>query len=404
LKPDDVRYRFWPIAERNIVVRNDQRIPAYGIAVVATALAVLVRDLLMPLWGYGLPFLTFYPAVMIASWYGGLGPGLVATSLSTFAALHFFISPARPGHVQFPDILALFLFTLINMLIASLSEKLHQAIRSAETDTALLRQSEEQMRQAEQRKDEFLAILGHELRSPLNNLASALHLLKTRSDEEDVRDLSVTLLDRQIRHINGIVSDLLDISRIGQGKLQLTIELLDVNIVAKETTEDFCRSLRKDLTVSVEAPAIPLWVRGDRTRIAQMLTNLLQNAAKFTNTGGRVTVGIKPDQLRQRVVISVSDTGMGIEPELLQRLFSVYTQGDRALKRTEGGLGLGLAIVKSLAELHDGTVEALSAGKGRGSEFRVSIPLSETPSVTTSTLHETTLLASKHSQRHGTTK
>ena len=222
--------------------------------------------------------------------------------------------------------------------------------------------------------------------------------------EEDVRDLSITLLDRQVRHINRIVSDLLDISRIGQGKLQLTMELLDLSIITRETTEDFCRSLRKDLTVSLEAPASPLWVRGDRTRIAQMLTNLLQNAAKFTNSGGRVMVGLRPDQLQKRVVISVADTGMGIEPELLQRLFSVYTQGDRTLKRTEGGLGLGLAIVKSLAELHDGTVEVFSAGKGRGSEFRVSMPLSETPEVNTTTLRETTLLASKHSQRHGSKK
>src|SRR5262249_47105892 len=115
---------------------------------------------------------------MIASWYGALGPGLLATSLSTFSALHFFMSPLRE-RIQFSDVLALFLFTLINMLIASLCEKLHQAIRHAETDAALVKKSEERMRQAEQRKDEFLAILGHELRSPLNNLSSALHLLRT---------------------------------------------------------------------------------------------------------------------------------------------------------------------------------------------------------------------------------
>jgi len=387
-------------AERNTVVRNNERIAAYGIAVVATALAVLVRDLLTPVLGYDLPFLTFYPAVMIASWYGGLGPGLVATSLSTFSALHFFISPSLTGLIQFPNALALFLFALVNMLIASLSEKLHQAIRRAETDAALVKRSEEHMRQAEQRKDEFLAILGHELRSPLNNLGSALHLLRTRANEEDVRDLSISLLDRQIGHINRIISDLLDISRIGQGKLQLTRELLDLNTVIKETTEDFCRSLRKDVTVSVEAPATPLCVRGDRTRIAQMLTNLLQNAAKFTNSGGKITVAIKPDQLQKQVGVSVTDTGVGIEPDLLQRLFSIYTQGDRTLEQTEGGLGLGLAIVKSLAELHGGTVEVFSDGKGQGSEFRFCIPLGETPSVSTTTLHETTLVAPKHSKRH----
>src|SRR5215831_18279813 len=386
----------------SIVVANAQKIQAYGIALVATALAVLVRDLLAPLWGFSFPFITFHPAVMIASWYGGLGPALFATSFATFLSLHLYMSPAHSGRLPFPDALALFIFALINMLIAGLCERLHHAVRNAETDAALLKQSEEQMREAEKRKDEFLAMLGHELRNPLNNLNSSMYLLRSRSNEEDVRELSIKLIDRQTQHINRIISDLLDISRIRQGKLQLTTERLDLRALAKETTEDFCRSLQKNLMISIKTPETPVWVKGDRTRIAQMLTNLLQNAAKFTNSGGKITVSVSADLPEQRANVSVADTGVGIDPELLQRLFSLYTQADRTLARTEGGLGLGLAIVKSLAELHGGNVEAFSAGTGRGSEFRFSIPLSGTSLANSTIVQETTVVTSERSQRRST--
>jgi len=135
-----------------------------------------------------------------------------------------------------------------------------------------------------------------------------------------------------------------------------------------------------------------------------MLTNLLQNAAKFTNTGGKITVAVSVDSLEQLANVSVADTGVGIDPELLQQLFSLYTQGDRTLARTEGGLGLGLAIVKSLAELHGGNVEAFSPGNGRGSEFRFSIPLAGRSLAISAIAQETTIVASEHSQRRSTSR
>src|SRR5262249_33191516 len=134
----------------------------------------------------------------------------------------------------------------------------------------------------------------------------------------------------------------------------------------------------------------------------QMLTNLLQNAAKFTNAGGRITVLVSLDLPQHRANVSVIDTGVGIDPELLQQLFILYTQGDRTMARTDGGLGLGLAIVKSLAELHGGTVEAFSAGNGRGSEFRFSIPLTGPSLASTTIAQETTIVATEHSERHST--
>jgi len=184
--------------------------------------------------------------------------------------------------------------------------------------------------------------------------------------------------------------------------LQLENERLDLCILARETIEDFCRTLEKNVTVCIEAPEIPLAVKGDRTRIAQMLTNLLQNSAKFTNANGRITIRIALDIEEKQVVVSVADTGIGIEPELLPRLFSIYTQS-RQTTSSEGGLGLGLAIVKSLAELQGGRVEAFSQGKGRGAEVRFRLPLTEVPTAAP-ILRETMIVPPRQSAQRRTSK
>ena len=384
------------------MIARQRKILSYGVAAVMTASALFLRGLLTPLWGLSLPFLTFYPAVMVASWYGGFGAGLLASLLSAFSALYFFILPAHPGSLPASDLVGLLFFTVINILIAYLNEKLHQAVRRAEAHADLLEKSEEQMREAERKKDEFLAMLGHELRTPLNNLAGGIHLLRSSPNDEDIRLRSIEVIDRQFRHMTRIVGDLLDISRIGQGKLQLENERLDLCILARETIEDFCRTLEKNVTVCIEAPEIPLAVKGDRTRIAQMLTNLLQNSAKFTNANGRITIRIALDIEEKQVVVSVADTGIGIEPELLPRLFSIYTQS-RQTTSSEGGLGLGLAIVKSLAELQGGRVEAFSQGKGRGAEVRFRLPLTEVPTAAP-ILRETMIVPSRQSAQRRASK
>ena len=348
----------------------------YGFAIAATALALIFRQFLTPLWGARLPFLTFFPAVMLSSWYGGIRPGLFATALSTFSVWYFFVIPNHAERLPLPDAVALLLFTWIALLIVFLYEKLHRAVQHAESQAALLQESEERMREAEQQKDEFLAMVCHELRTPLNNLASGTYLLRSRGTDELIRIRGIDTVERQVRNMSHIVSDLMDISRIGRGKLQLTIERLDLNDVIKETTEDLCDGLKKNLEVAFEAPRGPVWVDADRTRLAQMLTNLLQNAAKFTNAGGQIRVRVGTmDQ--NKVTVTVADTGAGIDAELLPRLFDAYTQGGSTRTSSEAGLGLGLAIVKSLAELHGGSVEAFSRGKGQGSEFRFSLPMTQ---------------------------
>lgn len=353
------------------------KILRYGFAIAATALALIFRQFLTPLWGLRLPYLTFFPAVMLASWYGGLGAGLLATALSTVSVWYFFVIPSNQGPLPLPDAVATMLFTMINLLIVLLYEKLHRAVRHAESQAALLLKSEERMRAAERQKDEFLAMVCHELRNPLNNLASGTYLLRSRASDEVIRNRAIDTVERQVRNMSRIVSDLMDISRIGRGKLQLTLERLDLNELIKETTEDVCEGMKKNLEVALEVPPNPVWVEADRTRLAQMLTNLLQNAAKFTNSGGQIRVRVCTAAENQ-VSVSVTDTGAGIDAELLPRIFTAYTQGGGTQAPNETGLGLGLAIVKSLTELHGGSVEAFSRGRGLGSEFRFNLPVTQT--------------------------
>lgn len=364
----------------------------YGVAVVATAAAVFLRELLLPLWGTTLPFLTFYPAVMVASWYGGLGAGLFATLLSGFSAFYFFLPPRSVTGTDVGDLVGFVLFILFNAMIAFLSEKLHRTVRGAQADAARLKESEEQLdrhasewralseklQEAERRKDDFLATLAHELRTPLSSIAGGAHILHSTAANDDARRRAIEVIERQTRYMSRLVEDLLDISRIGCGKLEIVKESLDLGALARETVSDFSRIMETtNLTISVEVSETPLWVNGDRTRIAQMLTNLLQNSAKFTNPGGQITVRIHSDGSQRRAIVSVIDTGVGIDPDLLPHIFNAYSQGSHAASHSKGGLGLGLALVKSLAELQGGDVQASSPGKGHGSEIRFSLPLTK---------------------------
>jgi CheY-like chemotaxis protein len=190
------------------------------------------------------------------------------------------------------------------------------------------------------------------------------------------------MMARQVRHLTHLVGDLLDASRISQGKVQLRKQRLDLGQLARTTAEDRRPVLEgAGLALELEVPQTPVWVSGDATRLAQILTNLLDNAAKFAERGRNVTVGVTADAQRHRAVLAVRDQGIGIEPEMLPRLFRPFTQADKTLDRSRGGLGLGLALVKGLAELHGGEVQAASEGPGRGAEFTVRLPLEQEPAV-----------------------
>jgi PAS domain S-box-containing protein len=232
------------------------------------------------------------------------------------------------------------------------------------------------LREADQRKDEFLGMLSHELRNPLTPIRNSLDVLDrtTPGGEQDRR--ARVVIGRQLNQLTRLVDDLLDVTRISRGKIRLQQARLDFVDLVRQTVEDH-RSLLEGRDVTVELPAGGLWVVGDRARLAQAIGNLLQNAAKFTPKGGQVSVSLARSD--GRAVVEVTDTGMGIEPDLLPRLFEPFTQGERSLARTRGGLGLGLSLVKGLIEQHGGTVTGTSEGPGKGARFTFALPVDEQP-------------------------
>ncbi len=228
-------------------------------------------------------------------------------------------------------------------------------------------------READRRKDEFLAMLAHELRNPLAPLRNALHLLELPDLGPDQERQVRARMGRQVEHLVRMVDDLLDVSRLLRGKIELRAETIDVaDVVARavETAQPVIDTAGHELTVTL--PDAPLWVGGDRVRLAQVLANLLTNAAKYTERAGRITLTAADEN--GEAVVRVRDTGVGIAPELLPRVFDLFVQGDRSPARSQGGLGIGLTLVRRLVELHNGSVQAHSDGPGRGSEFVVRLP------------------------------
>jgi len=223
---------------------------------------------------------------------------------------------------------------------------------------------------ANRAKDEFLAMLGHELRNPLAPILTAIELMNLRADDTSRREREV--IARHVKHVVRLVGDLLDVSRIAQGKVQLDCKPVELARVIDKAIEAAVPLIdERAHQLRVEVPA-GLWLHADETRICQVLSNLLTNAAKYTQHGG--TLAISAARERDELVIVVSDTGMGIPPELMPNLFELFVQGRRTLERAEGGLGLGLSIVRSLVELHGGTVRVRSDGPHTGSEFEVRLP------------------------------
>ncbi|WP_229792477.1 ATP-binding protein [Cognatilysobacter bugurensis] len=236
-----------------------------------------------------------------------------------------------------------------------------------------LRESEERLRDADRRKDEFLAMLAHELRNPLAPIATASALLEHLShDPGKVRSAS-QVIGRQVRHMSSLVDDLLDVSRVTRGLIDIeraNVELRDVVHAALEQARPLMDT--RGHTLTVDTPHSEVWVAGDRTRLIQSVANLLNNAAKYTPAGGKVAIALRPEQMS--ATISVEDSGIGMNSALLPRVFDLFVQGERTPDRSQGGLGIGLALVHALVTRHGGTIVASSAGLGQGSCFAMTLP------------------------------
>ncbi len=231
-----------------------------------------------------------------------------------------------------------------------------------------------QLERANKRKDEFLATLAHVLRNPLAALSSAAQLLIRAEQKPAIAAVARDALTRQVEQMARLLDDLLDLARITHGRVHLrkAVMSLDEAIgAALETSRPLFEAKRHSL--NVERPSVPVWVEADRVRLAQIFTNLLANAAKYTDPGGTIALRVRRDN--DRVLVTIADNGIGLSAEALPRVFEMFSQATPALERSEGGLGIGLALVKGLVELHGGRVSARSGGIGCGSEFCVDLPL-----------------------------
>lgn len=241
------------------------------------------------------------------------------------------------------------------------------------TDVTERKRTAEALRLADQRKNEFLAMLAHELRNPLAPIRNAVQFLKIQAATDPKLIWGCNVIDRQVTHMARLLDDLLDVARITQGKIRLNIErieLADIVNNAVETSRPLIESRRQELTISLTTT--PQWIEGDRVRLAQVLSNLLNNATKYTSEGGKITLDVI--QSGSEVIIKVQDTGIGIAPETLPHIFDLFTQADQSLAHSQGGLGIGLTLVRQLVEKHGGTVTAASAGIGQGCLFTVRLP------------------------------
>jgi PAS domain S-box-containing protein len=239
---------------------------------------------------------------------------------------------------------------------------------------AALRQHAGELAEAAREKDEFLAMLGHELRNPLAPIRTALALLQRSGSDDPVVLRAHDVMERQITHMVRLLDDLLDVARITNGRINLALQELDLRQIVSEAAESVrglieARHHRLDISL----PPQPVPIRGDLTRLVQVVVNLLNNAAKYTDEGGIIRVGVTIEPAHG--VLKVTDTGTGISARLLPKIFDLFTQDDRTLDRAQGGLGLGLTLVRRITELHGGSVQAHSEGRGRGSEFTIRLPL-----------------------------
>jgi signal transduction histidine kinase/ActR/RegA family two-component response regulator len=269
------------------------------------------------------------------------------------------------------------LVAAFNDMLAEIGRRSHalqEANATLEHEMQVRERAEEALRLADRRKDEFLATLAHELRNPLAPIRTGLDILRLRSGDAQATQRATDIMERQLRQMVRLVDDLLDVSRINTGKFTIKsgrVELKAVVNDALEVVRPYIELHGHEL--AIDLPDRPVFLNGDATRLAQILSNLLNNAAKYTNRGGRVGLSASVDD--RTLTVTVSDTGIGIAPDMLDSVFEMFVQVDSTLERSNAGLGVGLSLARKLVELHGGTIEARSAGVGHGSQFVVRLPI-----------------------------
>jgi len=355
--------------DRNLLTTRPQLISfRYGLAVISTGAAMLLTHLLRGIGDSGISPL-FFGAVLLSAWYGGLGPGLLATLLASMGTAYLLLKGHTPSFLMIRDhILRLFIFSAVAVLTSSLQDAIKRA-------AAASRLAQDAAEAASQAKSRFLAMVSHELRTPLSPVLMIADSLEQDPSLpprflEDIRCIRKNV-DLEIR----LIEDLVDLTRISAGKMHLKQEIVDIRETINAAIQ-VCRQdvNEKQLDLAVDISTTEPRVAGDPVRLQQVFWNLLRNAIKFTPAGGRISVNTRNCQ-SGFVTIEVSDTGMGIDPQRLSKIFGAFEQGDRDIQIRFGGLGLGLAICQALVEAHHGTITAASEGKGHGARFTVDLPV-----------------------------
>jgi len=352
-------------------------IAAYVAAFTAVLAALLLRWFLTPWLERSYPFVTLFGAVAIGVWIGGWRPAAVAALGGYFCALVFVHPGDEPRIDRVADDIGSVLYFAVTGVIIGLGDAMRRARDRLHASETLLRERAAELQAADDNKSRFLALLSHELRNPLAPLANGLALLSMDVDA-GAAARTRAMMQRQVSQLRRLIDDLLDVSRIDQGKLHLQREPMAIDAAVRsavETARPVIEERRQVLVVDL-APA-PLHVDGDPVRLCQVVANLLHNAAKFTPPGGRIEVAAWPEGAD--AVVRVKDNGAGFEPGDAQRIFDMFVQLDGTRSQAAGGLGLGLTLVRSLVAMHGGRVEARSEGRGRGAEITIRLPLAAAP-------------------------
>jgi signal transduction histidine kinase/ActR/RegA family two-component response regulator len=333
---------------------------------VIVAAATLLRFAVDPLIHDQIPYFIFVAAVVSATWFCGVDGGILATVIAAFAGNYFFVPPRHEFVPHGEDWIAMAMFAAVGLGLV------WQVGRWKRTE-GVLRSLHAEAERVNRLKDEFLATLSHELRTPLNAILGWAQLLNAgRLDPTGQKEAARTIM-RNAEAQARLVNDILDVSRIISGKMHLKPTTVDVPSIASAAIAAVRPAAQAKGVEITEFLPEHLFMVGDADRLQQVAWNLLSNAVKFTPKGGRVDVRV--EQKESQAVLSVADTGIGMEPDFLPYLFERFRQADSSTTRRHGGLGLGLAVVRHLVELHGGTVRAESAGANRGSTFTIALPI-----------------------------
>ena len=353
-------------------------VAAYGGAIAVTLTALHMRWVLDPWLGNSVPFATLYGAVAIAVWFGGLGPAVLAMVVGYALINVRYVSPAGALALDnLAEVVSLGLFALSCSLIIVLGEAMRRARDRYRASEIELKERAAQLQRADANKSQFLAVLSHELRNPLAPLRNGLTLLKMQREGPATAETH-DMMERQIVQLTRLIDDLLDVSRIDRGKMELRTTPVELAAVMRTGVETAKPNIdAKGHALDVSYPQTPLYVEGDAVRLAQVVANLLNNAAKFTPPKGRI--GLSAQAEDGFVVLRVTDNGIGIAREHLDAVFDMFVQVDERHVAPWGGLGLGLTLARAIVRRHGGEIEARSPGRGKGAEFVVRLPLVSAP-------------------------